>query len=711
MIKITTAGVCLVLLLGACGGRNTTPTAQNSHLAASVVVNNTRAEDYFVVVQSIYVAYFGRPADPAGLAYWAEQYRAAGVPVDLIELSAAYNNYASVRTFVDAFANSQESNELYPGDNGTFVEAIYKNLFNRAADVAGKAYWVDLLNRGIITRAIAAVTLMASARSTDVTVIQNKLTVAKQFTERFQVQQNSSIYDGMAANAIVREMLAGITLETDVAGVGPVIDGTIALLKKRGSDTGVARYVPVASGLQSSNEERLALVDIKDGRLALPLPVSSGSPTVLMEVTMENGVLTSSHPRSILSWVNGRLVRQDLVSSGGVPESAQVSNVNYNDVCDPVGSTVLARIGADGVNPLRSWIVFRRSGFDNRCKTADDTFVAVRADMTESDTPVVVPEPVGAIHGESGALEGWLLRNGQKIVRVDSDFNHEITMFTLPAGDFTIAKNESDPSNLLFFSSGGTIYVWDGEETAPGAPKLVTSLSSGERLGTAPTIDRKNYFVSIISSAGVRVVRYSNETQTAASVGSVILPGPGNPSVALTPSHVLLYDSISNVVSMSHDGSTKQTLFAPPGGQVLPTIAVAGERIWIISGAAGGQVVSVNSDGSDFRMRANARYAGCFRKTVVNTFIDKNTCDAMVLVENGSVRAYDGATGDLRIIYGDVQLTQGSTVYGFGLFPAAWGEGTVLWKVSDQGASVGYSFAEGYYLRSDQLGLSQIAGR
>lgn len=36
------------------------------------------ASDYMDQVQKLYIAYFGRPADPTGLNYWSSQVNAAG---------------------------------------------------------------------------------------------------------------------------------------------------------------------------------------------------------------------------------------------------------------------------------------------------------------------------------------------------------------------------------------------------------------------------------------------------------------------------------------------------------------------------------------------------------------------------------------------------------------------------------------------------------
>lgn len=78
-------------------------------------------------IQQLYTAYLGRPADRAGLDYWQEQ------NVSLADLRA---NLAS-----DA---QPEYVEMY-GDRSRaeLVEAVYQNMFGRAADAEGLDYWVN----------------------------------------------------------------------------------------------------------------------------------------------------------------------------------------------------------------------------------------------------------------------------------------------------------------------------------------------------------------------------------------------------------------------------------------------------------------------------------------------------------------------------------------------------------------------------------------
>lgn len=208
----------LALLLAACGGADTSnprPTLTMSTVQATTVVLPVSA--YNDVVQRIYVGYFGRPADPAGLDYWAKQYNDYGMPLKMADISSSYASNANVRQFVDAFGASQESADLYPGDNAAFITAIYRNLFNRDPDAAGKAYWVDSLNKGLMTRAIAALYIMSGAQSSDATIIDKKIEVATRFSTALVTDAERLAYTGMTASAQARTMLSEVGLSTDTA--------------------------------------------------------------------------------------------------------------------------------------------------------------------------------------------------------------------------------------------------------------------------------------------------------------------------------------------------------------------------------------------------------------------------------------------------------------------------------------------------------------
>ncbi|MBU3588088.1 DUF4214 domain-containing protein [Polynucleobacter sp. 31A-FELB] len=177
------------------------------------------AADYGSVVQQIYVAYFGRPADTNGLASFSAVFAALGAPTTLKGLMTAYENgFPTIRTLIDGFGTSPESNALYPsGDTLGFVNSVYRSVLGRTADFDGLLYWSRQIDSGLLTRGALALAVASAAEnnvlSPDSSIFMNKVDAAIRFTENIDTINEFTAYDGAAASQLAREMLARITLE------------------------------------------------------------------------------------------------------------------------------------------------------------------------------------------------------------------------------------------------------------------------------------------------------------------------------------------------------------------------------------------------------------------------------------------------------------------------------------------------------------------
>ncbi|MFS2161945.1 DUF4214 domain-containing protein [Pseudomonas sp. Pseusp122] len=154
------------------------------------------AADYVDQIQNLYIAYFGRPADPVGLAFWAA------------EVNAANGNLS---TAIAGFSASTESAALYGGMSlAAKVTAIYSNLFNRAPEPAGLIYWVTKISNGEVSDVQAAYQILSAAGPGDATAIANKLSVAKAFTVALDTPAEIAGYSGLASAASARAFLAKV---------------------------------------------------------------------------------------------------------------------------------------------------------------------------------------------------------------------------------------------------------------------------------------------------------------------------------------------------------------------------------------------------------------------------------------------------------------------------------------------------------------------
>ena len=188
-----------------------------------------QAADYSNLVQQLYIAYFGRPADYFGLLNFEAALTAANAPTDLAGLVAAYSTNVAVKSLIDSFGTSSESTTLYSiGSTESFVNAIFENLFNRTAAVSGLSFWVNGITSGAVTRGDAALCILAAASANDMSTVNAKTAIASAFTANLDTATEIVSYSGANAAALARNMLNSVTSTTNLSDFQSTITFTIA---------------------------------------------------------------------------------------------------------------------------------------------------------------------------------------------------------------------------------------------------------------------------------------------------------------------------------------------------------------------------------------------------------------------------------------------------------------------------------------------------
>jgi hypothetical protein len=120
-------------------------------------------------VQRVYIGYYGRPADPRGLAHWADTLAAQHGDLDAI---------------IDAFAHSAEAQARF-GDltDAARIDTLYQQLFGRDPDEAGRAFYLGQLAAGATDPARITLDVLAGATDEDARIVDHKVMVAAFFTE------------------------------------------------------------------------------------------------------------------------------------------------------------------------------------------------------------------------------------------------------------------------------------------------------------------------------------------------------------------------------------------------------------------------------------------------------------------------------------------------------------------------------------------------
>ena len=129
----------------------------------AVLSVDSRAQGYQGQVQEMYVAYYGRPGDPAGVAYWAEQ----------LELQAG-----DLAAIIDDFGTSQEYTDQFGSlSQDALINNIFLQLFGRDVDPEGLDFYLTSLQAGERTLASIALDVSNGVQdgSDDAAIVANKL--------------------------------------------------------------------------------------------------------------------------------------------------------------------------------------------------------------------------------------------------------------------------------------------------------------------------------------------------------------------------------------------------------------------------------------------------------------------------------------------------------------------------------------------------------
>gem|GEM_PF-3546878 len=139
-------------------------------------------------IQKAYIAFFNRPADAPGMAFWMN-HPPGGMQVLLAE-----------------FARSEEYLSDYRGLNHVdTLTRVYRHLFGRDPEPEGLNYWSAQMEAGWVTIANVAYEVLGGARNEDFDIIQNKVLAANAFTGTLDTPEKIEAYNNAGPNGLGNE--------------------------------------------------------------------------------------------------------------------------------------------------------------------------------------------------------------------------------------------------------------------------------------------------------------------------------------------------------------------------------------------------------------------------------------------------------------------------------------------------------------------------
>lgn len=148
-------------------------------------------------IEGIYLALFGRPADPGGLSYFN------GITNSGRDLSKI-GGLTGTAEYLTRFSDMTSTQ---------IVTSIYKMMFNREPDQGGLKFFVGEFDAGRLTIENIAINILDGAQGSDKTIVENKLTASSRFTRSLDLVEEQALYAGTKAAEAGRQYLGGITAE------------------------------------------------------------------------------------------------------------------------------------------------------------------------------------------------------------------------------------------------------------------------------------------------------------------------------------------------------------------------------------------------------------------------------------------------------------------------------------------------------------------
>ena len=332
------------------------------------IENATQAE----LTQVVYIAYFGRIAEPEGLAYWEDQAQALAVD--------GASNTEILANFASRFAEVAESQARFPflddpdADGAeTFVQDIYEALFGRTAEPAGTAFYseriVEQLTSGEPIGDIV-LDIVAGAQNADSDLVANKVAAAQAFSETlidngepYDQTASESVLDGVTADQTFDEAAqAGTEAATPEPEPEPEPDPDPApdpnaaptLTAPDSADT-FAEIVSEISGVSVADpDDSRATVTIEASGNAQILADGSGTNATL---TDGNGDALADGTRTSTLVIDGTIadVNTTLGTLRGIAEGVAVGDAEDLTITveDPSGATASTMVTATAQNGIQ----------------------------------------------------------------------------------------------------------------------------------------------------------------------------------------------------------------------------------------------------------------------------------------------------------------------------------------------------------------------
>lgn len=175
-------------------------------------------------IATLYIGLLGRAADLHGFQFWINEYHTGlftqGASAALRNIAGAIGGSAEAKAHFALLDHPQGATDA---QIGAFIDAVYRNLFDRGADTGGQAYWTGQIRQAVTAgQSVGSkvVDIIGGAQdsvaSHDITVLMNKVSVSLTYVND-QFVNDTPLGDIASAAALLQGVTAAP--ETVLTGI------------------------------------------------------------------------------------------------------------------------------------------------------------------------------------------------------------------------------------------------------------------------------------------------------------------------------------------------------------------------------------------------------------------------------------------------------------------------------------------------------------
>ncbi|MBF25782.1 MAG: hypothetical protein CMP49_04615 [Flavobacteriales bacterium] len=496
-------------------------------------------------LQELYVAYFGRAADPTGLDYWTEK--------GISTAKFAADMYAQAE-FKDAYGSLSTESQ---------VNQIYKNLFDREADVTGLTYWTQQINLGNLQLAEIANHLIWAAQnnegsSDDKTALANRTDAAVAYTAEikttvagilaYQAESTDPWKSGVNLEE-AKTYLSGIDKDTAYTAAG--ITASVSTVTSNGvpttADTAVNAVLTTGmdTGSDFSGGSGTDQFSALNTTLTTGDNFSGGSGTDTLSLTSNlsanttlAGYTTSGIENFNVTLVDGDTAAAEtltLNTSNSPHDKIQVGGTSTTTLSDTVtftnvaADTILDLVNSTDIDVTVTYLAAARAGTSDAAtlnlktvgSTAGDDGTITYTDggtaITSINTLTVTTSGAAAVLGDLAFGGTTLNISGDQDLTIRGDLDLELD--TISASTFTgdldidTANDTSTPNALV--------------ASVDVADITITSGSGEDVIDASQNAANNEINISTGASDDTVTIGATPENSGTATVGDVIAGGAG----------------------------------------------------------------------------------------------------------------------------------------------------------------------------------------